>query len=150
MATKNQMQGEWGEALVARKSACPKCKRFYSLRQLPTNFKCADIICDFCGYLAQVKTVDVADVSRPQKSVLGAAWTPQHERMRAGIYFPLFLVLRKGRQWAVYYLPAEFQHPKMFRKRKALSRKAKRAGWQGFTYDLSIVADGVVRIMGSD
>ena len=147
MLTKKQVLGRWGETLVAKKYACPRCKRFFTLRRLPTNFKCADIICDFCGYLAQVKTVSVADASVLPRSILGAAWKPQRERMKAGIYFPLFIVLRSRSKSAVYYLATEFQLPKMFKKRKPLSRSAKRAGWQGFTYNLGMLDQrAVVRL----
>jgi hypothetical protein len=68
--------------------------------------------------------------------------------MKAGIYFPLFLVLRHRSKWAVYYLPTEFQNPKMFKKRKPLSRTARRAGWQGFTYDLRMAGRGLVGVIG--
>lgn len=150
MPTQKQVLGRWGETLVTKKFACPRCKRFYSLRRLPVNFKCADIICDFCGYLAQVKTVRVSDVSQTPSSLLGAAWEPQRARMKAGIYFPLFIVLRSGNRSAVYYLATEFQLPKMFRKRFPLSRSSRRPGWQGFRYDLSSLAKGVlVRIFQS-
>ena len=131
-----QVLGRWGETLVAKKFACPRCKRFRTLKRLPPNFKCADIICDFCGYLAQVKTATVADVDVPPKKILGAAWGPQEERMKAGIYFPVYLVLRAGRKSAVYYLPTDFQQPAMFVKRAPLSETARRAGWQGFMYNL--------------
>ena len=152
MATSKQVLGQWGETLVAKKSACPRCKRTYSLRRLPTNFKCADIICDFCGYLAQVKTLTVRDVSRPPSSILGAAWKPQRARMKAGIYFPLFIVLRNGKKYSVYYLATEFQHPTIFKKRRPLSTTARRAGWQGFTYNLSIAvkAGALVKIIPSN
>lgn len=147
MSTEKQVLGRWGEKLVAKKYACPRCKRFFTLRRLPANFKCADIICDFCGYLEQVKTISVSDVSVVPKSILGAAWKPQQERMKAGIYFPLYLVLRSGTESAVYYLPTEFQLPRMFKKRKPLSKTARRAGWQGFTYNIGILDQrAVVRL----
>jgi hypothetical protein len=139
MPTKKQILGLWGENLIARKYACPRCKALFALKRLPQNFKCADIICDFCGYLAQVKTVTVADISALPTSILGAAWGPQKKRMKAGIYFPLYIVLRNGSESAVYYLPTEFQHPNMFKKRTPLSSSARRAGWQGFRYDLSVL-----------
>jgi len=147
MPTAKQALGEWGEKLVAKKYRCPRCKRAFTLKRLPANFKCADLICDFCGYLAQVKSVTVADVSVLPKKILGAAWKPQHERMKAGIYFPLFIVLRSRSRAAVYYLPTDFQLPKMFKKRKPLSHSAKRAGWQGFVYDVGMLdPQAVVRI----
>lgn len=148
MPTPRQVLGRWGETLVAKKFACPRCKRFFTLRRLPPNFKCADIICDFCGYLAQVKTATVTDVLKVPSSILGAAWGPQRQRMKAGIYFPLFIVLRSGKKSAVYYVPTEFQKPSLFKKRAPLSSSARRAGWRGFTYDLSSIGkEAVVRIL---
>jgi hypothetical protein len=93
MPTSRQELGRRGELLVAQSCRCPRCKRVHTLRRLPTNFKCADVICDFCGYVAQVKTVTSPDPSRVPGAVLGAAWRVQKERMDAGIYFPLFVVL---------------------------------------------------------
>jgi hypothetical protein len=56
--------------------------------------------------------------------------------MKAAIYFPFFIVLRSGFKSAVYYLPTDLQLQKIFKKRVLPSRSAKRAGWQGFTYNL--------------
>lgn len=147
----NKVTGDWGEKFIAKTFACPKCKNYNSLKRLPNNFKCVDIVCDFCGYLAQVKTVSVTDVNKFPKSILGAAWKPQKDRMRAGIYFPLYIVLKSGSQCSVFYLPTEFQLPKMFKKRNPLSDTAKRAGWQGFVYDFSDFPDGIpVRVWPID
>jgi len=147
-STSKQQLGAWGEKLVINKFSCPRCKRARSLCRLPTNFKCADVICDFCGYLAQVKTAASRDNSKPPDSILGAAWSTQRERMRAGIYFPLFVVLRTGRNFAVYYLATEFQSRALFRKRAPLSNGSKRAGWQGFRYDIAQLRSGaLVRIL---
>lgn len=148
MATAKQLLGAWGEALVAKACNCPKCKRSRTLKRLPTNFKCADIICDFCGFLAQVKSMTVSVVDPLPKQVLGAAWGPQKERMDSGIYFPLFLALKAGREYAIYYLPIDFQSPALFEARKPLSLTARRAGWQGFRYILDQLPVGaVVRIV---
>jgi hypothetical protein len=92
---------EFGGTLVVQRCACPRCKRSKTLRKLPPNFRCADVICDFCGYLAQVKAANVKCVDEIPKTILGAAWGPQKERMDAGIYFPLFLVLKNGRRSAI-------------------------------------------------
>ena len=147
MATPKQVLGRWGETFVVKTFACPRCKRFYTLKRLPPNFKCADVICDFCGYLAQVKTITARNMDAPPKRVLGAAWKPQQQRMKAGIYFPLYLVMRVDRRTAVYYLPTEFQLPKLFKRRAPLSKLAKRAGWQGFTYELAAISErALVRI----
>jgi hypothetical protein len=115
--------------------------------RLPSNFKCADVICDFCGYLGQVKSVTVKDVNAMPKTILGAAWGPQKERMESGIYFPLFLVLvDANRKYSIFYLPADVQQPTMFRPRTPLSITAKRAGWQGFVYDLRNAQSRLVRL----
>ena len=101
MATNKQILGEFGEETVRKNFACPKCRRNKTLKRLPNNFKCADIICDFCGYLAQVKTKTVteATIDAIPSRVLGAAWRPQKDRMDEGIYFPLYLVLVAGKNF---------------------------------------------------
>ena len=87
MRTVRQKTGDFGEDLIQKKYKCPRCKIDKILKKLPLNFKCADIICDFCGYLAQVKTHNVKDINKFPKTILGAAWLPQKERMDAGIFF---------------------------------------------------------------
>jgi type II restriction enzyme len=147
MVTKLQMLGKVGERRVVKHCACPKCKRERTLVRLPPNFKCADVICDFCGYLAQVKTVTVKSIDRAPTQILGAAWQPQRERMDAGIYFPLFIVgVVSERKFAIYYLAADLQTPAMFVPRRPLSSKAKRAGGQGYLIDLTAVSDRLVRL----
>lgn len=128
-----QELGELGEKAVAA-LPCPRCKRSRTLRRLPVNFKCADVICDFCGYLAQVKTSRQENVDVLPHALRSAAWMPQAARMEAGIYFPLFIVLiaNDRRRRAIYYLPADLQAPAMFQKRRPLSATARRAGWTGY------------------
>lgn len=148
MATKQQIAGEIGERLVAQQCTCPKCKRTRTLKQLPANFKCADLVCDFCGFLAQVKACSVEDPEVPPDTILGAAWGPQKERMESAIYFPLYIVAfaKQGRKRAVYYLSADLQEPHIFEPRKPLSSTARRAGWQGFNYRLTNIRDRLVRL----
>jgi type II restriction enzyme len=148
MPTSRQVTGRLGEMLVVQNCRCPRCKRERTLVRLPTNFKCADVICDFCGYLAQVKASRVSNPQVIPKEILGAAWGPQKERMKASIYFPLFLVLvGPGRaNHCIFYLSADFQNPKLFRPRKPLSEGAQRAGWQGFTYRLEMIRSNFVRL----
>ncbi len=141
MMTKKEF-GDWGEKLVAKSCLCPKCKKKNTFKLLPTNFKCADLICDFCGFLAQVKSMNVKSISTLPKQVLGAAWGPQKDRMDSGIYFPLYLVLKTATESSIYYLPTDFQSQELFVARKPLSADAKRAGWQGFMYDLTSVPEG--------
>ena len=59
VATEKQDDGEWGEIQVCKKCSCPRCKKSKTFKRLIVNFKCVDVICDFCGYLAQVKTKNV-------------------------------------------------------------------------------------------
>ncbi len=147
MKTNKQLLGDFGENLIIKKFNCPRCKRIKSLKKLPQNFKCADIICDFCGYLAQVKTKTVSDIEKFPSKVLGAAWGPQKERMDAGIYFPLFVVLKNGRNHSVFYLSSDLQTEEMFIKRKPLSKNAKRAGWQGFYFDGELMKKFISRLL---
>ena len=114
--------------------------------RLPPNFKCADVICDFCGYLAQVKTVNTPQIESAPKTILGAAWRPQKERMDAAIYLFLVLVNPHKTSHSIFYLSADLQQPEMFRPRTPLSSTARRAGWQGFCYELDRVLGGLVRI----
>lgn len=73
----------------------------------------------------------------------------QNERMKAGIYFPLFLVLVNGKERAIYYLSADIQGPAMFLPRKPLKAGARRAGWQGFMYDLKSVRERGMIVLAS-
>ena len=140
MGTPKQQLGDYGETAVTKRVSCPGCKRDRTLRRLRQNFKCADIICDFCGYLAQVKTHRTSNTSRLPSTIPGAAWGPTEERLNAGIYFPLFVVL-VGKSDAstnsIWYLPADLQTREMYRARNPLASTAKRAGWQGFNYVLT-------------
>ncbi len=147
MATGKQILGDIGENMVIKNCICPKCKRERTFKKLPLNFKCADIVCDFCGFLAQVKTKNVKDIEVLLKSILGAAWDPQKERRDAGMYFSLYIVLKSESLSSIYFLSADLQTPDMFVVRKPLSKTARRAGWQGFYYDLTKVARGsIVRL----
>ena len=149
MVTAYQELGNFGELKVIQLCSCPKCKRRKTLKRLPANFKCADVICDFCGYLAQVKATRVADITKIPKAVLGAAWKPQKERMEAAIYFPLFLVLvsENLKQHSIHYLAADLQNPELFRPRSPLTATARRAGWQGFVYDTAEARTRFVRLI---
>jgi hypothetical protein len=95
-----------------------------------------------------VKAVTAKTVEQVPDKILGAAWGVQSERMSAGIYFPLFIVLVVPRAFAIYYLSADVQVPEMFRPRKPLSESARRAGWQGFIYDMRQIRPGsIVRLV---
>lgn len=147
MLTENQKLGREGELLVVKICSCPRCKRQKTLKRLPKNFKCADIICDFCGFLAQVKATGKINSELIPNRVVGAAWKVQKERMDSGIFIPLYIVaFKKDKRYAIYYLSADLQTPEMFVPRKPLSQTAKRAGWQSFYYDLRNIKNSVVRL----
>ena len=149
MTTNRQKLGDEGEELVKQNCYCPKCKSSKkTLKLLPKNYKCADVICEFCGYLAQIKTTHRKDINLLPNSILGGAWGVHKQRMDAGIFFPLFLVLiDDDNNFAIYYLSADLQPVDMFKPRKKLSENARRAGWQGFTYDIQQVASRFVRLV---
>lgn len=149
MATNNQLLGEAGEKVVAKLCACTRCKRNRTFKRLPANFKCADLICDFCGFLAQVKACTVPDIATPPDAIRGAAWGPQKERMESAIYFPLYVVTvgPNAKKYAIYYLSADLQEPDIFEPRNPLGSNAKRAGWQGFNYRISHIRDRVIRLV---
>lgn len=98
--------------------------------------------------MAQVKATTADDLDRLPDRILGGAWSVQRERMEAGIYFPLFVVIRErvGSSHAIYYLSADLQTREMFVPRKPLSPEARRAGWQGFIYEIQAVKDRFVRL----
>ena len=147
MTTKKQKLGNFGEFIVSKKINCQKCKKIKTLKKLPINFKCVDIICDFCGFLAQVKSLNVKSINKLPDKVLGAAWKPQQDRMRSGIFFPLFLVLVNDKKYSVFYLSDQHQTNKIFIPRKPLSPNAKRFGWQGFVYDISKIKKKFKRLI---
>lgn len=89
------------------------------------------------------------DVNCVPATVLGAAWKPQFERMTAGIYFPLFLVLvtKDRRHFAINYLPSDLQREEMFVKRAPLGPGAKRAGWEGYVIQLAEAQAAPIRLL---
>ena len=140
-----QETGNKGEQAVKKYCLCPECNKG-KLKILPPNFKCADVICDFCGFLAQVKARNVKKRGQKLVSLLGAAWKPQKVRMESGIIFPLFVVdILRGRPVEIRYLDRKSQEniDGLYIPRKPLSRTARRAGWQGFLYDFSKVQNKI-------
>lgn len=140
VATARQELGERGERAVHDHVPCPRCRRSRHLSRLPPNFQCADVICKFCGFLAQVKAVTLQSSELPDK-IMGAAWGPQHEQIMAGIFHSLYIVgfTQTGKLVRIDYVPGHVLQaaPNVFEPRKPLSSSARRAGWQGFMYDLT-------------
>jgi hypothetical protein len=151
-ATVKQQLGRLAERAVTEHVPCPRCSRPKHLSPLPVNFQCADLICKFCGYLAQVKAVSLREGSsdRP-RWVLGAAWGPQQQQIIAGIFHGLYVVgYTPGRALvSIDYVPAHVLQasPEVYVPRAPLSGTARRAGWQGFKYDLDRLPPiGIVRV----
>jgi hypothetical protein len=142
MPTRKQKLGEFGEQQVVKRCACPGCNERRTFRRLPRNFKCADVVCDFCGLVAQVKASDQSRLLLP-RVVPGAAWKPQTARLDAEIRIPLYVVVRApDGSSAIFYVAKHDQPKALFRPRsKPTSPDARRPNWLGFDYDLSIVAD---------
>ena len=88
--TRYQRLGELGEKAVVKFCSCPECEEG-DLKVLPRNFQCADIICDFCGFLAQVKTKRIKKIDEKIARLLGAAWKPFKKRLDAKIIFHCIL-----------------------------------------------------------
>ncbi len=145
MPTSKQVLGSKGEAAVCTHVACPRCGREKHFKTLPTNFECVDVICKFCGFLAQVKATVRSDAITRPDLVPGAGWRPQHQRIIAGIFHSLYVVSfsESGRLSRIDYVPSHIlqAHPGTYQPRKPLSEDAKRAGWQGFVYDLRKIPD---------
>ena len=51
----------------------------------------ADVICTFCGHLAQVKATKLPANGELPRRILGAACGPQQEQITAGIYHEMFI-----------------------------------------------------------
>lgn len=143
VATARQALGARGEDAVRKRIPCARCNRERHYTRLPTNFECADVICKFCGYLAQVKATRLADgTDEFPNRIMAAAWGPQHQRIIAGIFHALYLVgFRQDGKTLVRidFVPPHVLEacPSVFEPRKPLSSTAKRAGWTGFMLNLS-------------
>ncbi len=153
MPSPHQALGARGEKAVCKYAHCPRCNRRHPFKPLTANFVCVDIICSFCGFLAQVKATRLrSGTSSLPDRLPGSAWKPQHERMLAGIYHGLFVVgFRNDGKTLVRidYVPPHIlaATPGVFAPRRPLRATAKRAGWTGFTFMLSeLPAMGIWRI----
>lgn len=88
-----------------------------------------------------MKAVTLREVqeSLPDR-ILGAAWRPVREQIEEEIFHDLFLVgfSPRGRLVRIERVSANAlrKSPEVFAPREPLRETARRAGWQGFTYDL--------------
>ena len=149
MPSEKQYIGGIGEKFVAKMMTCPKCKKSGSLKLLPTNFECADLICNFCGHTSQVKTFRSDKEGLPNQ-ILGAAWNPLEERITAGIYHALWIVRMNKRDkkcLEIWLITSEAQRPEMFIQRKPLNSTAKKSGWCGYKIDIANNKDRIIKVL---
>ena len=98
-----QKLGDRGEEFALREinkaSGCLNCKhKRGKLKTLLGSFAAVDLVCEFCGQMYQVKTTKVENTSMLPTSVRGAQYPPLKDRMDAGIFHPLVIVLfKKGK-----------------------------------------------------
>lgn len=140
--TRHSQQGRFGERRVVKDCRCFRCKRSKTLKLLPPNFACADVICNVCGFLAQVKTHKTKDIRRIPERLIGASWNPIRDRVEASIFLSLFIVLVEDEErYEIHYLSAELQTPEMF-----VKRTPTKTGRVGCFFNLSRVKAGIVRV----
>jgi len=154
MVTERQITGLMGELYVAKHCTCPKCKIGRFVGMSISNFPCADLICKFCGQLIQVKTKKVKNKNQKIKKVGGAAWSPFKKRIESGIFYPLFIVkIIKNKPFSILFISEHTQKEiydidnNLYVSRKPLGNHCKRAGWQGFNYNLDLIPEKLIRIL---
>ncbi len=122
------------EAWVARNVECWRCGT--PLIPLPANARLKDVVCQNALHDVQVKGIG----GIAGDSLTGAAFGPMAERLAVGA-LPDYLIVSYDRLRSVVVL-AEFVDgasldAERLKARKALSERARRAGWIGSTIDLS-------------
>jgi hypothetical protein len=144
------------EKAVARAVPCPRCSK--RLQVVPHDLSCVDVICEQCAFVAQVKRVALGeagshaagDAGRTTAAVAAGAWRQQRDRIIAGIVHPVFVVGMEGKSARyVDYIPSHILMavPEAFQPRRHDKSTGKRAAWQGYLLDLSVIPDvGILRV----
>ncbi len=132
--TKFQVLEEIGEEAVIQRCPCLRCKRSHTLRRLPRNFRAADVICDFCGFTAQVKGTQVPPHGNVSRFLPGASWPVQRERIESHIFLPLFIVAVNGKKAIkIVYVPPDLQTAALFKPRNPLRKLLRGLAGRGFS-----------------
>lgn len=139
------------EEWVCENMYCPHCGG--RLVPYPPNTKSKDVFCANCGEDFQIKS----SKGKLGNRVLGAEYNTTRRNLEAGEN-PSFILLQYSVQaWSVVnvqIIPRAFITLSCVIPRKKLSPDARRAGWQGCNYDLTlvpasariqIVANGIVQ-----
>jgi hypothetical protein len=122
--------GDSGEREVIKLVPCPNCGR--ELVGLPHNYPMYDVQCSGCSFRAQVKTCN----TRPKDEIFGAGWEIMDKVLKAGFMVPPLLVNfrwteRRARRQRVTFYPFV---PRTHIRKRVLSERARRAGYQVFNY----------------
>ena len=97
--------GRIGEEAVVRFVKCPRCNEKKLTRLVERGFPCVDVICKFCGFLAQVKST-IGEVGERPTRALGANWEPQKKQILADIFHALYVVsVENGKANRIWYVP---------------------------------------------
>lgn len=119
---------------------------------MEAGFPCVDVICKFCGLLAQVKSTTATVNDRPTRA-LGANWAPQKEQILRDIFHALYVVsIVRGEAERIWYVPAHMLrvNPAAFRP-GGITRDGSNRLRQGFSYDLRAIPDiGIERVFPSE
>lgn len=121
-----------------------------SLERLPGNTPVADFDCFVCSTRYQIKSKD----GRMGPTIIGAAYQPTIEAIRAGAFPELVLVEFDGRRSSVVYVdavPGRSIVEDRVIARRPLGPRARRAGWQGCTIDVGgLPSVSIVAPLGAD
>lgn len=128
------------ENWVKHNAYCPNCGNSY-LHKFSNNQPVADFYCDTCLEEFELKSRKQCSVGN---KVVGGAYSTMIERIKSNNnpnFF--FLTYDKNRLLVNNFLiiPKHFFTQNMIEKRKALSSKAKRAGWVGCNIDLTSIPE---------
>lgn len=139
------------EHWVGENMFCPCCGNLH-IFQLKNNEPVADMECDRCGVIFELKS----GKGKIGKKINDGAYATMMERITS-IKNPELFVMRYSSDYMVMELtliPKFFFTPQIIEKRKALASAARRAGWIGCNIlyseipqqgKISIIKDGVVR-----
>jgi hypothetical protein len=118
---------EEGERIIANRSVVERSQILRQAALQKFSDENGSIACVGCGFRAEAKY---------GPSLLGLIEIHHTE--------PIFLSAGQPRH--CFYLSADLQVSEMFKPRSPLSTRARRAGWQGFIYELGLVRDSFVRL----
>lgn len=127
------------EPWVQKNLHCPNCGGTFS--EFPPNTKTKDVVCKDCGEEYQIKSMQ----SKIATSLLGAEYNTTKKSLESGKHPSFILLQYSSTLWSVLnvqVIPRAFIMPSCLVARKRLEPPARRAGWQGCTFDLTLIPSG--------